>query len=147
MSDLAGTHLGPYRLLRLLGKGGMAEVYLAHDETIEREVAVKVVSGTNGDYLERFMREVATIDKLAHEHILPAYDYDSEGPWHYLVMLYAPNGTLRDYLDKGPLSPNEALEQLEQVANALQFAHDHGIIHRDIKPSNILLCDAHYAYL
>lgn len=147
MADLVGAHLGPYHLLRLLGKGGMAEVYLAHDEEMEREVAVKVVSGTNDDYLERFMREVAAIDMLTHDHILPAYDYDSEGAWRYLVMLYAPYGTLGDLLDKGPLSPHDALEILEQVADALQFAHDHSIIHRDIKPSNILLRDAHYAYL
>ncbi len=147
MADLVGTHLGSYHLLRLLGKGGMAEVYLAYDEAMEREVAVKVVSGTNDDYLERFMREVAAIDMLTHDHILPAYDYDSEGPWRYLVMLYAPYGTLSDVLDKGPLSPHNALAILEQVADALQFAHDHGIIHRDLKPSNILLRDAHYAYL
>jgi serine/threonine protein kinase len=146
MADLVGTQLGHYHLLRLLGKGGMAEVYLAHDEA-EHEVAVKVVSGTNEDYLERFMREVATIDKLTHDHILPAYDYDSEGPWHYLVMLYAPHGTLSNLLDHGPLPLDEALEILEQVADALQFAHDYGIIHRDIKPSNILLRDAHYVYL
>src|SRR5579884_830054 len=133
MADLVGTHLGSYHLLRLLGKGGMAEVYLAYDEAMEREVAVKVVSGTNDDYLERFMREVAAIDMLTHDHILPAYDYDSEGPWRYLVMLYAPYGTLSDVLDKGPLSPHNALAILEQVADALQFAHDHGIIHRDLK--------------
>src|SRR6266581_505156 len=104
MSDLAGTHLGHYQLLRLLGKGGMAEVYLAHNETEQREVAIKVISGTNEDYLERFMREVAAIDKLEHEHILPAYDYDSEGPWRYLVTLYAPCGTLRNLLEQGPLA-------------------------------------------
>jgi serine/threonine protein kinase len=147
MTDLVGTHLGHYHLLRLLGKGGMAEVYLAHDEEMDREVAVKVVSGTNEDYLERFMREVAAIDMLTHDHILPAYDYDSEGPWRYLVTLYAPYGTLSDLLEPGPLPLNRALEILEQVAEGLQFAHDHGIIHRDIKPSNILLRDAHYAYL
>src|SRR5690242_17410973 len=110
MSDLAGTHLGHYHLLRLLGKGGMAEVYLAYDEAMQREVAIKIISGTNADYLERFMREVAAIDKLAHPHILPAYDYDSEGPWRYLVMSYAPYGTLHDLMEQGPLPPTEALE-------------------------------------
>jgi serine/threonine protein kinase len=147
MSDLAGTHLGHYRLIRLLGKGGMAEVYLAYDEEKQREVAIKMISGHNVDYLERFMREVAAVDKLTHKHILPAYDYDSEGPWHYLVMPYMSAGTLRDLLEEGPLSPTAALELLEQIASALQFAHEQGIIHRDIKPSNILLRDPHYAYL
>jgi serine/threonine protein kinase len=147
MSDLAGTHLGHYRLIRLLGKGGMAEVYLAYDEEQQREVAIKMISGHNVDYLERFMREVAAVDKLTHKHILPAYDYDSEGLWHYLVMPYMPAGTLRDLLEEGPLSPAAALELLEQIADALQFAHEQGIIHRDIKPSNILLRDANYAYL
>jgi serine/threonine protein kinase len=147
MPDLVGTNLGQYSLLSLLGKGGMAEVYLAYDEVQDREVAVKVVGSGNADYLERFWREVAAVDKLAHDHILPAYDYDSEGSWHYMVMLYAPYGTLRDRLLKGPLTPEEAAEILEQVADALQFAHDNGIIHRDIKPSNILLYDEYYAYL
>lgn len=144
---LEGTNLGSYHLLRLLGKGGMAEVYLAYDEALDREVAVKVVGGTRADYLERFWREVEAVDKLAHDHILPAYDYDDDGPWHYMVMLYVPHGTLRDRLENGPLTPEEAGEMLEQIAEALQFAHDHGIIHRDIKPSNILLRDNHYAYL
>jgi serine/threonine protein kinase len=125
----------------------MAEVYLAYDEEKQREVAIKMISGHNVDYLERFMREVAAVDKLTHKHILPAYDYDSEESWHYLVMPYMPAGTLRELLEEGPLSPTAALELLEQIADALQFAHEQGIIHRDIKPSNILLRDAHYAYL
>jgi serine/threonine protein kinase len=147
MPSLEGTALGHYRLLRLLGRGGMAEVYLAHDENMDREVAVKVVGGNNADYLERFWREVEAIDKLPHEHILPAFDYDDDGPWHYLVMLYAPGGTLRDLLEHGPLSPPDAGDLLDQIAGALQFAHDNGIIHRDIKPSNMLMRDERYVYL
>jgi serine/threonine protein kinase len=147
MPSLEGTALGHYRLLRLLGRGGMAEVYLAHDENMDREVAIKVVGGNNADYLERFWREVEAIDKLPHEHILPAFDYDDDGPWHYLVMLYAPGGTLRDLLESGPLSPPDAGHLLDQIASALQFAHDNGIIHRDIKPSNMLMRDKSYIYL
>ncbi len=147
MPSLEGTALGHYRLLRLLGRGGMAEVYLAHDENMDREVAIKVVGGNNADYLERFWREVEAIDKLPHEHILPAFDYDDDGPWHYLVMLYAPGGTLRDLLENGPLSPLDAGTLLDQIAGALQFAHDNGIIHRDIKPSNMLMRDKSYVYL
>ena len=145
--SLLHSMLGPYHLRRLLGKGGMAEVYLAYDEAHQREVAVKVVHRSNADYLERFWREIAAIDKLQHPHILPAYDYDTEGEWHYLVILYAPGGTLKEWIKEKPLSLEHANQLLAQVADALHYAHCEGIIHRDIKPSNILLRDEHYAYL
>lgn len=147
MAGLEGTTLGHYRLQRLLGRGGMSEVYLARDEAMHRTVAIKVIGGHHADYLERFRREAEAMDRLSHDHILPAYDYDEEQPWYYLVMLYTPFGTLRDRIAAGPLPPEEAAEILDQIASALQFAHDHGIIHRDIKPSNILLRDKYYAYL
>ncbi len=144
---LEGTQFGPYQLMRLLGQGGMAEVYLAYDELREREVAVKVFVGHNAEYIERFRREAEAIDKLQHPHILPAYDYDEQEPWRFLVLHYARGGTLRHRLAHGPLSLHETGEMLTQIADALQFAHDQGVLHRDIKPSNILLDDDHYAYL
>ncbi len=147
MPGLEGTTLGRYRLMRRLGRGGMSEVYLAYDESMHREVAIKVVSGSYADYLARFQREAEAIGRLHHDHILPAYDYGEEGPWHYLVMPYIGHGTLRDRLESGPLTLEDAGEMLEQVASALQAAHDAGIVHRDIKPSNILLRDDHYSYL
>ncbi len=147
MPGLEGTTLGRYRLQRRLGRGGMSEVYLAYDERMERNVAIKVVNSSYADYLERFRREAGAIGRLRHDHILPAFDFGEQGPWHYLVMPYMEHGTLRDRLAKGRLTLEEAGEMLEQIASALQAAHDQGIIHRVIKPSNILLRDEHYAYL
>ncbi len=147
MPGLEGTSLGRYQLLGRLGRGGMSEVYLAYDERMNRNVALKVVSSSQSDYLERFHREAEAISSLHHDHILPAYDYGDQEPWHYLVMPNIEHGTLRHRLEKGALSLEDAGEMLNQIAGALQSAHDNGIIHRDIKPSNILLRDDHYAYL
>ena len=147
MPGLTGTSLGRYIIQERLGRGGMSEVYLAYDERMHRNVAIKVVSSIHADYMERFQREAEAIGMLEHAHILPAYDYGEQEPWHYMVMPYIEHGTLRDRLLEGPLSLEEAGILFEQVANALQYAHDQGIVHRDIKPSNILLRDDHYAYL
>ena len=75
MPELAGTSLGRYHILQRLGRGGMSEVYLAHDELMNRDVAIKVVSSMHADYMERFRREAEAIGRLNHDHILPAYDY------------------------------------------------------------------------
>ncbi len=147
MLELEGTTLSHYHLQRSLGRGGMSEVYLATDHRSQREVALKLVHSSHLEYSERFQREVKTISALAHRHILPALDYGQHGSWHYLVMPYLKQGTLRERLAKRPLTLEEADEVLEQVVDALQFAHDRGIIHRDIKPSNILLQDEHSVYL
>src|SRR5215470_475700 len=148
MAGLEGTSLGRYRLQRRLGRGGMSEVYLAYDELMHRDVAIKVVSSSHVDYIERFQREARAIGNLHHNHILPAFDYGEQGPWHYLVMPYIEHETLGDRLDRrGRLSLEEAGEMLHQIASGLQYAHEHGIVHRDIKPSNILLRDDHHAYL
>src|SRR6266566_906867 len=147
MPGLEGTRLGRYRLLRRLGRGGMSEVYLANDELMHREVALKVVSSTHTEYIERFQREAEAIGNLQHDHILPAFDYGEQAPWHYLVMPYIEHRTLFELLEQGPLSLEDAGILLQQIADGLQYAHDHGVIHRDIKPSNILLGDDRYAYL
>ena len=147
MPGLTGTRLGRYIIQERLGRGGMSEVYLAYDERMHRNVAIKVVSSSYADYMERFQREAEAIGRLDHAHILPAYDYGEQEPWHFMVMPFIEHGTLRDRLLEGPLSLEEVGILFEQVASALQFAHDEGIIHRDIKPSNILLRDDHYAYL
>ncbi len=147
MSGLEGMTLDHYQIQRLLGHGGMADVYLAYDSATDQNVAIKVLSGSQTTYLERFRREAEAIDKLQHKHILPAYDYGDQEPWHYLVMPYIADGTLRELLEEGPLPLHQAADLLDQIASALQFAHDHGIIHRDIKPSNILLRDDNYIFL
>src|SRR6266571_6051294 len=147
MPALEGIKLGRYRLHQRLGEGGMSEVYLAHDELMHRDIAIKVMSSSNVEYIERFQREAEAVGNLHHNHILPAFDYGQQNSWHYLVMPYIEHGSLSDLLDEGPLTLEHAGEMLSQIASALQCAHDHGILHRDIKPSNILLSDDHYAYL
>jgi serine/threonine protein kinase len=148
MPVLEGTTLGHYHLMSLLGHGGMAEVYLAFDEYLHREVAIKVVHGSRTAELARFHREAEMLGSLDHEHILPVFEYGEQGPWHYLVMPYLSHGTLRERVEaSGPLSEEEAGLLLEQIASALQYAHERGILHRDIKPSNILLRDDAYAYV
>jgi serine/threonine protein kinase len=147
MPGLEGITLDHYHIQRRLGQGGMADVYLAHDNTTDQDVAIKVLTGSEGTYLERFRREAEAIDKLQHEHILPAFDYGDEEPWHYLVMPYMAYGTLREVLQEGLLPLPVIADLFDQIASALQFAHEHGIIHRDIKPSNILLRDDAYIYL
>jgi serine/threonine protein kinase len=126
----------------------MAEVYLASDAQLYREVAVKVVHLSREEDIARFRREAELLAPLTHEHILPVFDYGVQWPWHYLVMPYLKEGTLRQRLQtRGPLSTEEAGLVLEQVASALQYAHDRGILHRDIKPSNILLRDETFVYV
>ena len=148
MPALEGTTLGHYHLKSLLGRGGMAEVYLAFDENLRREVAIKVVHSSRTDQLARFRREAEMLGSLNHEHILPVFEYGEQGPWYYLVMPYMSYGTLRERVQAGgPLSEEEAGLLLEQIAGALQYAHERGILHRDIKPSNILLRDDTYAYV
>ncbi len=147
MPGLEGTSLGRYRLIRRLGRGGMAEVYLVNDERMHRSVAMKIVRSNETEFSERFARETEAMANFHHDHILPAYDYGEQEPWHYLVMPYMEQGTLSDLLKDGPLSLEHAGELLQQLASGLQYAHEHGLIHRDIKPSNILLRDKHYVYL
>jgi serine/threonine protein kinase len=147
MPGLEGIKLGRYRLQQCLGHGGMSEVYQAYDELMHRDIAIKVMSSSNVDYIGRFQREAEAIGNLHHNHILPAFDYGQQNTWHYLVMPYIEHGSLSELLDAGSLTLEHAGEMLSQIASALQCANEHGILHRDIKPSNILLSDDHYAYL
>lgn len=144
LEDITITH---YHLQQRLARGGMSEVYLALDTNTNQKVAIKLVHSDQAEYYERFRREITALTTLAHDHILPVFDAGEYGPWCYMVTPYIEDGTLRKRLKQGPLSFKEAAILLEQVASALQFAHDQGILHRDIKPSNILLRDGQHAYL
>ncbi len=120
-----GTKLGPYEILALVGKGGMGEVYRAHDDRLRRDVAIKV---SNSQFTERFTREARTIASLNHTNIAHLYDV---GP-NYLVMEYVEGADL-----KGPLDFDDALPIIQQLIDGIEAAHEKNIIHRDLKPANI----------
>jgi serine/threonine-protein kinase len=135
-----------YAIDRELGQGGMATVYLAHDLRHERDVAVKVLHEDLGAALgpERFLAEIKTTAKLQHPHILPLLDSGSAGARLFYVMPFIAGETLRDRLTRDTQLPLEdAVRIAREVADALGYAHGHGIIHRDIKPENILLQGGH----
>ncbi len=142
MADRVGQQLGKYRLARLLGQGGFAEVYLATHIHLGTEAAIKVLHtqlATPGD-MEKFRQEAQTIARLVHPNIVRVLDFDVADGVPYLVMDYAPNGSLRQRLPAGQkLAPREVLPYLAQIADALQHAHDQKLVHRDIKPENMLL--------
>src|SRR5512147_1996789 len=135
---------GRYRIERELGAGGMATVYLAEDLKHDREVAIKVLKPELAAVLgaERFVVEIKTTAALQHPHILPLFDSGSADGFLYYVMPYVAGETLRDKLNRETqLGIEEAVRITREVADALDYAHRHGVIHRDIKPENILLHD------
>src|SRR5215203_6947737 len=138
-----------YGIVRRIGEGGMATVYLAEDLKHDRKVALKVLRPELAAVLgaDRFVQEIKTTAQLQHPHILPLYDSGSTAAAHggstgclYYVMPYIQGETLREKLDREQqLGIDEAVKIATEVADALQYAHDQGVIHRDIKPENILL--------
>ncbi len=140
MAGLEGTRLGAYELIQRTGAGGMAEVYRARQLTaFNREVAVKVIRAhftEDPSFRERFLREAQAITKLSHPNILPLIEFGEENGVLYLVMPLAREGTLRDLLTRrnGSLPLEEAIPLFTQLCDAVQYAHEQGIIHRDIKP-------------
>jgi len=143
---LIGKVLGTCTLLRLIGQGGMGAVYLAQQARPQRQVAVKVLlpitelSPTrHTDFLERFRRETDVAASLIHPSIMPVHEYGERDGLAYLVMPYISGGTLRDELEQQNTLPLiKILYYLEQIAAALDFAHERGVIHRDVKPANLL---------
>jgi serine/threonine protein kinase/predicted ATPase len=135
------TKIGPYEIRAEIGQGGMAIVYRAYQSAADRDVAIKLMrNDIQGDDLrQRFQREARLIARLEHPHILPIYDVDAKHEPPYIVMRYADGGTLRDLLEKGMLHFDRIIHLMQEIASALDYAHEKGIIHRDIKPSNILL--------
>ncbi|NIV48141.1 MAG: protein kinase, partial [Gammaproteobacteria bacterium] len=133
-----------YEVVRPLGEGGMATVYLADDLKHERKVALKVLKPELAAVVgaERFLAEIKTTANLQHPHILPLFDSGEADGFLYYVMPYVEGETLRDRLDREKqLGVDEALKLTRDVADALDYAHRNGVIHRDIKPENILLHD------
>ena len=142
MQDLSGTTIGQYELHSLLGRGGMASVYRTYQPSMERPVAIKVLSpdlASDPEFIARFEREARIIAGLQHPHILPVFDFGRAGAYTYLVMRLIDGGTLGDELRGRPLPLPRVSQITAQIADALDYAHRHGIVHRDLKPTNVLL--------
>jgi serine/threonine protein kinase/Tol biopolymer transport system component len=138
----AGTKLGPYEVISLLGAGGMGEVYRARDTRLDRIVAVKILrSGltASSDLRARFEREARAISHLTHPNICALYDVGNQDGSEYLVMEYVEGETLADRISRGPLPTSQVLRYGAQIAEALQHAHRGGIAHRDLKPGNVMI--------
>ena len=133
-----------YRLRQPLGSGGMADVFLAHDDILDRDVALKVMSGRyagDDEFVERFRREAQSAAALSHPNIVSIFDRgEADDGTYYIAMEYLPGGTLKDrILKRGALPPRTAAAVALQIAEALRAAHERDVIHRDIKPHNILI--------
>jgi ABC-type transport system substrate-binding protein/serine/threonine protein kinase len=141
MVDRVGQQLGNYRLVSLLGQGGYAEVYLGQHVRLNQQVAIKVLHAhLTEQEAEHFQQEAQTIATLVHPGIVRVFDYDVQDGVPFLVIDYAPGGTLRHRYPKGSLVPLPVIVScVRQVADALQYAHDQKFIHRDVKPENMLL--------
>ncbi len=140
MTVTKGTRLGPYQVERLLGSGGMGEVYRAHDTTLNRDVAIKVLLPAvtaDPDRLSRFSREAQVLASLNHPHIAQIYGLEDAGGVPALVLELVDGPTLADRIAHGAIPISEALPIAAQIAEALEAAHEQGIIHRDLKPANI----------
>ncbi|GIX03096.1 MAG: serine/threonine protein kinase [Planctomycetaceae bacterium] len=141
--DLTGRTLGEFKILRKLGRGGMAEVYLAEQTSLSRQVAIKVLKPefvSDETYVKRFKHEARAAGGLNHPNIVQVYHIGEQDGFHYIAQEYVRGSTLRDYMrKKGQLELGVALHILRQVTAALHVAGQAGIVHRDIKPENILL--------
>lgn len=131
-----------FEILECLGRGGMGVVYKARQKSLNRLVAIKILAperGHDSRFAGRFASEAELLAKLSHPHIVTIHDFGETGGLYYLVMEFVDGVNLRDLLREGKLASKQALAIVPEICDALQFAHDHGIIHRDIKPENILL--------
>jgi streptogramin lyase/tRNA A-37 threonylcarbamoyl transferase component Bud32 len=136
------TQLASYQVERLLGRGGMGEVYLAEDLRLKRKVALKVLSApfvANEAFRERFLTESELAASIDHPNIVPIYEAGEANGYLFIAMRYVEGTDLRARLRDGPLSPAQAIDLLSQVASALDLAHARGLVHRDVKPSNVLV--------
>ena len=141
--DLTGTTLGEFKILRLLGRGGMGEVYLAEQTSLKRMVALKILRADlveNQQYRKRFEAEAKAIAPIHHPNIVSVFAIGEDKGFHYIALEYVQGVNLREYLaKKGTLPLPVGLNIIKRVGLALRCAHDAGIIHRDVKPENVLL--------
>src|SRR5438132_4177240 len=140
MTMTIGTQLGSYEITALLGKGGMGEVYRAHDTRLKRDVAIKILPeefSRDHDRVSRFQREAEVLASLNHTNIASIYDVQEIGDCRFLVLELVEGESLADRIARGPVPIDEALNIAKQICEALEAAHEKGIIHRDLKPPNI----------
>jgi serine/threonine protein kinase len=141
--DLIGKTLGHYQIVSKIASGGMADVYKARQESLDRIVAIKILPAAlsrDETFRARFEQEARAVAQLHHPSILTVFDYGEQDGLTYIVMEYAPGGTLKDRLTR-PLPLDEAIDITCQLGNALAYAHRRGVVHRDVKPSNVLLTE------
>ncbi len=147
---MQGSSFGHYRLIELLGRGGMGEVWRAHDTAIDRVVAIKILPAEisrDEVFQQRFRREAHAAARLNSPHVVPIHTHGEFDGRLFVDMRLIEGTNLQSLLDAGPLTPERAVRFIEQIARALQAAHKAGLLHRDVKPSNILIDDDDYAYL
>ena len=133
--------IGPYQIIGELGEGGMGVVYKAIQPSVKRVVALKVLPKAlerNEDLVERFRREAEIAANLKHHNIVTIHNPSVDHPPYYIAMEFLPNGTLADRLSKGPMQTKEAVQIIQEICSALDYAHAEGVVHRDIKPANIM---------
>jgi serine/threonine-protein kinase len=144
-SPLIGTTIaGRYRIVRKLGEGGQSEVFVAVQEPLGREVAVKVIRAelaADPEQIERFKREAAVISELQHPHIVTLHDFGVDGVQLYMAMELCKGESLRERINRGPVPVAESMSIMRDALGALHAAHTRGLVHRDLKPENIFLCD------
>src|SRR5512135_3167510 len=142
MALSAGTRLGPYEIVKPLGAGGMGEVYRARDTRLKREVAVKVLPASfssDPERLRRFEQEAQAAGSLNHPNITAVYDVGTHDGAPYVVSELLEGETLRVQLAGGAISPRQAIDCAQQIAQGLAAAHEKGIVHRDLKPENLFV--------
>ena len=150
MTLQAGDTIGDYAIISQIGAGGMAAIYKAHHQRLDRYVAIKLLHDTfvrDDSFLERFQREARIVARLEHPHIVPIYDYAEFNHQPCLVMKYIDGGTLKRRLIKSGITLAEINRMMTMLADALTYAHANDVLHRDIKPSNILIDQRGWPYI